>query len=231
MTDYTALAKRATEKSAESKSRLATIRREARADADRLRKSAEGLEVAGKQRAEVTRLVEYGIDGFFPTPRELARRMVSLANIEPTHCVLEPSAGAGHIADSIREACPDCALTLVEWNWSLCEALQRKGYSPEQADFMEWQSGEFDRVVMNPPFERDQDIAHIRHAFDLLADGGRLVAIASAGILFGNGKRAEFRQWLNEQGAYIEKLPEDTFRRSDRPTGVQTCLIVIDKRG
>ena len=229
MTDYTALAKCAIAKSAESKSRLATIRREARENVDRLRKSAEGLEVAGKQRAEVTRLVEYGIEGFFPTPRELSARMVSLASIEPIHRVLEPSAGAGHIADSIHEACPSCTLTLVEWNWSLCEALRRKGYNPEQEDFMEWQGGKFDRVIMNPPFERDQDIAHIRHAFDLLADGGRLVAIASAGILFRNGKRAEFRQWLEEQGADIEKLPEDTFRRSDRPTGVQTCLIVIDK--
>jgi len=231
VTDYTALAKRAIAKSAESKSRLATIRREAQEDVDRLRKSAEGLEVAGKQRAEVTRLVEYRIDGFFPTPRELATRMVLLASIEPTHRVLEPSAGAGHIADSIREVCPNCALVLVEWNWSLCEALRRRGYNPEQADFIEWQGGEFDRVVMNPPFEHDQDIIHIRRAFDMLATGGRLVAIASAGILFGNGRRAEFRQWLDGQGAEVEKLPEDTFRRSDRPTGVQTCLIVIDKRG
>jgi len=101
VTDYTALAKRAIAKSAESKSRLATIRREAREDVDRLRKSTEGIVESGKQRAEVTRLVEYGIEGFFPTPRELASRVVSLANIEPTHRVLEPSAGAGHIADSI----------------------------------------------------------------------------------------------------------------------------------
>jgi hypothetical protein len=45
----------------------------------------------------------------------------------------------------------------------------------EADDFMEMPAaGEFDRVLMNPPFEKQQDIDHVRRAFDHLKPGGRL---------------------------------------------------------
>jgi type I restriction-modification system DNA methylase subunit len=80
---------------------------------------------------------------------------------------------------------------------------------------------------MNPPFERQQDIDHVNHAWKFVMLGGRLVAIMSAGILFReNRKTKEFIEIVNTHG-YIERLPENSFR--DAGTGVNTCLVVMDK--
>jgi 16S rRNA G1207 methylase RsmC len=43
--------------------------------------------------------------------------------------------------------------------------------------------GQFDRIVMNPPFDHDTDIDHIRHAYRMLKPGGRLVAICANGVI------------------------------------------------
>jgi len=55
-------------------------------------------------------------NGFFPTPPELADRIVAMADLKPEHIVLEPSAGTGDLAAAILRARPDCALTMVEFN-------------------------------------------------------------------------------------------------------------------
>ena len=44
---------------------------------------------------------------------------------------------------------------------------------------------------MNPPFENNSDIKHVRHAFELLApENGKLIAIMSEGSFFRNDKQA-----------------------------------------
>ena len=85
---------------------------------------------------------------------------------------------------------------------------------------------------MNPPFENGQDVQHVRHAFELLARGGRLVAIMSEGPFFREkGNDAEFRAWIDEHGGNHEQLPDDAFRGVEafRQTGVRTRLVTIDK--
>ena len=69
------------------------------------------------------------------------------------------------------------------------------------------------------------------HAFDHnLEDGGRLVAIVSEGPFYRQDSKAkEFRAWLEEHGGTSEKLPEGSFKESDRKTGVNTRMIVVDK--
>jgi hypothetical protein len=66
------------------------------------------------------------LDGFFPTPRAIIRRMLDAAAIEPTHRVLEPSAGKGDILDAIRHDYPDIDLTAVERNLTLQGVLTAK---------------------------------------------------------------------------------------------------------
>jgi len=86
---------------------------------------------------------------------------------------------------------------------------------------------------MNPPFEKGQDIEHIRHAYELLAAGGRLVAIASEGPFFrSDAKSVAFREWLcGLDDAFDEVLPADTFTgvAAFRQTGVKTRLLVLNK--
>jgi len=87
--------------------------------------------------------------------------------------------------------------------------------------------GSFDEA-----FENGSDIDHVRHGFDQLGEGGRLVAIMSDGPFFRSDRKAEaFREWLDELGGESEQLPEDAFSGSDafRKTGVRTRIVQISK--
>lgn len=81
---------------------------------------------------------------------------------------------------------------------------------------------------MNPPFEEGQDILHVRHAYECLAEDGAMVAIMSEGSFFRQDKRAaDFRAWLDLVGGSNEELPADAFKESG--TSVRTRLVVIRK--
>jgi 16S rRNA G1207 methylase RsmC len=86
----------------------------------------------------------------------------------------------------------------IEQNLALQGVLTAKGYGEivQYGDFLE-HNGEYDRIILNPPFERCTDQEHIRKAYDLLGAGGRVVAIASEHGFFAQDKRSEeFRRWL-----------------------------------
>mgnify|MGYP000843959059 CR=1 FL=1 len=171
-----------------------------------------------------------GID-YFPTPKELAERMVEMADIQPGMSVLEPSAGNGNIADAIKNAgvIPD----VIELSSTLKEILEAKGYPIVGTDFMEFDSKKYDRIVMNPPFGNSQDAQHIMHAYSLLKPGGRIVAIAGEGIFFRKDKKSvEFQEFMDEKNGVVEKLPEKTFtdKKLYSTTGANARLLVLDKR-
>jgi hypothetical protein len=188
--------------------------------------------IAEKKKRELeASLIGQKIPGFFPTPRPLIDEMIYRAMLEPGMSILEPSAGKGDIADAIKEKCPDCDLTLVEYNYQLCEVLKAKGYLPSCGDFLE-HTGQYDRIIMNPPFENFQDIDHVKHAFDLLKPGGRLVAIMSEAPFFRDDKKAvAFRNWCGEMGCDDMKNEPGAFTGAGvfRQTGVNTRIVVIDK--
>jgi len=162
----------------------------------------------------------------FPTPAPLAARMVDLAEIEEGHAVLEPSAGTGNLLKAIREATGGRAVrTAVEINGKLCDRLRivEAGATVIHADFLQCADlGRFDRIVLNPPFERGQDIEHIMHALRFLKPGGRLVAICA------NGPRqsALFTQLAAEQGGMFEPLPAGSFAESG--TMVNAALLTLN---
>ena len=154
----------------------------------------------------------------FPTPPEIAARAVELAGIEPGHRVLEPSAGTGRLVDAIGS---QVEVVAVERNLDLCVMLRKKTLpwvNVRCDDFLASNSdlGQFDRIVMNPPFENGADIKHIKHALGFLRPGGRLVAICA------NGPRQEAN--LRELANHWEELPSGTFAG----TGVSTVLLAID---
>lgn len=176
-------------------------------------------------------LIGKDLPGFFPTPKAVISRMLELAEIKRGHHVLEPSAGKGDILDMLREHHPDSGVTAVELNGSLFDVLEAKGHQVERSDFLE-HTGQYDRIVMNPPFELGRDIEHVSHAYTLLADGGKLVAIMSEGPFFRSHKQATaFREWFDELAGESEQLPEDAFNGSEafRKTGVRTRIVVLEK--
>ena len=172
----------------------------------------------------------------FPTPPDLARRMAQLAGgstLAGTR-VLEPSAGTGNIVRAIINSATsaDCVrVVAVEINSGLVKILEQQrlktlcanenNFDIREADFMQCNGdlGKFDHVLMNPPFEKGQDIKHILHALTMLKPGGRLVAICA------NGPRQS--EQLKPLADVWEELPEDTF--ADAGTNVRTVLLAIDK--
>lgn len=128
---------------------------------------------------------------FYPTPRSLAERVVALAEIGPDDVVLEPSAGTGAIAELLPKGAASTGrerTLCIEASALHVAVLRAKGLAAKQADFITWAQlahelgVHFDRVVMNPPFDRGQWVEHVKHAARMLSPrrGARLVAILPA---------------------------------------------------
>jgi predicted RNA methylase len=122
----------------------------------------------------------------------------------------------------------------IELNPSMKEFLKDKPYTTMTGvDFLEFARSEnvrhlFDRIVMNPPFSKQQDIDHIIAAFDFLSPGGILVSIMSESPFFRTNKKSlDFMAFLREHNAEIEQLPEGAFKESG--TMVRTRIIKIKK--
>jgi len=163
----------------------------------------------------------------FYTPPALARRVIEEARIAPGMMVLEPSAGLGALAAEALLA--GGAVDCVELDPRNVRILCSTPYaSVVERDFLrQGASRSWDRVVMNPPFTRGQDIRHVNHARNFLKPGGRLVAVMSAGFTFRNrGIDLEFRDDLTRIGATVERLPAGSFRSAG--TDVNACLVTID---
>lgn len=207
--------------------RLAPRRQEARAHLETLRAEHQDQAAELKDAAEVRELSAGHAWDLYPTPRDLAERMAQAAELAPGLAICEPSAGTGRIAEAIRAEGRECEC--VEISQALAERLRGRGYLVTRADFLEWQpAARYDRFVMNPPFSKGQDIAHVRHAWDLLAPGGRIVAIMSEGPFFRPDRQAtEFRDWLETTDYTAERLPADTFKSSG--ANVACRLVIIDK--
>jgi protein-L-isoaspartate O-methyltransferase len=183
-------------------------------------------------------LIGVDIPGFFPTPAPLADRLCKLAGVADHHRVLEPSAGKGDLVAAILRAAPGAKVAAVERNHTLAELVGvRFGERVElhRGDFLEARDiGEpFDRVVMNPPFERYADRGHVLHALDMLRPGGLLISIMGAGSMFATRGVDEFRAALGERCRDwdVMPLPEGSFTGAQafRQTGVNTLLFFAEK--
>jgi len=175
--------------------------------------------------------------GYFPTPPEIVEQMIELADLNRHQLILEPSAGQGHISDIICKR-----LNIHTHEIMVCEILpenvnilKEKGYRVEELGFLEFADEcdrldvQFDRIVMNPPFENQNDVLHVTTAFGLLKPGGILVAIMASGVTFRQNKKTlEFKEnILDPYCTYLEKLPEGAFKSSG--TMVNTIMLRLEK--
>jgi hypothetical protein len=166
------------------------------------------------------------IPGYFPTPALVVSTMLDRARLEEGLTLLEPEAGSGHIADAIKSEY-NLTAEVCEVHPRLRELLELKGYRFAGCDFLTDVTRKFDRIIMNPPFEKQADIDHVRKAFSVLNPGGRLVSVMAPGFEFRSDRKStEFRAWLDEVGGTWEDLPDGAFKSSG--TGVSTRLVVIE---
>jgi protein-L-isoaspartate O-methyltransferase len=183
---------------------------------------AEHAERLSLQRISVaeSKIALLDIASYFPTPKPVIADMVALADLQTGHVVLEPSAGSGRIAEYILALGIDLTVHLVECNYSLRELLTLKKLNLVGQDFMEYTPTVlYDRIIMNPPFEKLADYHHISRAFGFLKPGGRIVSVC------GNGPRSQEKirpladRWIDlESGAFKES-----------GTGVNAAIVVINR--
>ena len=164
--------------------------------------------------------------GFFETPEMLADEAIAEAALEPHHIVLEPSAGTGRIArPASRIAQVDC----VEFQPKNARKLFEGKFARKitVGDFLSIPPArEYDRVLMNPPFGRQDDIRHVLHALKFVKPGGLLVGIMSAGVRFrSNRMSVEFRDRVVSCGGRFKDIPDGAFKESG--TMVSTTLVII----
>ncbi len=167
----------------------------------------------------------------FFTPPELANDTVAVAaqalGSLAGKRVLEPSAGDGALADEARAAGAD--VLAVEIDGPSAQILHDKGYEVLERDFLSLspdETGLFDAVIANPPFRRDQDVAHVNHMWRFLRPGGVLVSIMSPSWQTGRTRaQLEFRDFAEAKAARIEELPAGAFKAAGSNVAVLRVLL------
>ena len=141
----------------------------------------------------------------------------------------EKSAGLPNLDQCLILARPgECWTTTCELLATNREVLKRRGFLIIAEDFLSLTVSGWDRVVANPPFSLGQDIAHVTKMWELLAPGGRLVAVMSPSWRTRQSKRhAAFRALCVAAGGEWLELPAESFKASG--TNVNTGIIVLDR--
>lgn len=150
--------------------------------------------------------------------------------------VLEPSAGTGVLADMAKRNGAS-EVVCVEIQEGHAYELTRKGYQTHCKDFLSLdpsETGLFDCVVMNPPFDRGRDCDHVQHAMKFLKAGGCLVAVMSARAEYATDKRHKaFHKMVDKcgtldwgRGKWFD-LPAGSFAHAG--TNVNTVILAIER--
>lgn len=160
---------------------------------------------------------------FFPTPAPVVRRLLELAGVRPGMEVLEPSAGSGAIATALVAA--GAVVDCIERDPGYAALLAGVGAARVTvADFLSLRPFlRYDRVVMNPPFTRGVDIAHVEHALGLLKPDGLLVSVMSTAVVEFPDRTAAFRALVESRCGSVELVGEGTFRKS----GTDTATVIV----
>ncbi|TAL65802.1 MAG: hypothetical protein EPN79_11670 [Burkholderiaceae bacterium] len=169
--------------------------------------------------------------GFFPTPENLARQAVKLACLMPGMIVLEPSAGRGALALEAAKIVGQDNVYCYDLLTSHAETLREAGFkNTTQGDFLKAEPvRRFDAVVMNPPFGRLQDIAHVERAARLLEPDGVLVAIMGPGFKYRSTAAAtRFREFAQDCGARIDDIEAGAFKSAG--TNVASVMVRMEAK-
>lgn len=172
----------------------------------------------------------------FYTPKPLAERVAKAANLKHGQRVLEPSMGGGalvlaaaHIA-AVRIDAFDINPDVMEKVDGLRATARETGASllVQVCDFLTADADPvYDAVVMNPPFQGGQDMAHVTHAWGFVKPGGALVAIMWPAWQDAKTKAAEdFRALVaSAKDSKVEDIEAGAFD----DTNVRTVLLVMRK--
>jgi hypothetical protein len=192
----------------------------------------------------------------YPTPYHIANLIAELGITQPNARILDPTMGTGGLLIAGLNSAPNAILTGSDFDplWAGMGSANLILHNKEDSAvyvgsaldrFNEWQ-GQFDTVLMNPPFggsrgtgevestvgvEYGHNNATVMGAFALQATrlGGRAAFLTSSGILFANrGAEANLKTALfAEKLETIITLPKRSFYPH---SNVEAHLVIAQKR-
>ena len=108
----------------------------------------------------------------------------------------------------------------------LREILEMKDHNLVAWNCLDLTEPVYDTIVMNPPFEKFQDIDHVRHAFDLLKPGGRVVAISASApwVIDALGLRNVIVEAIPQPEERLKEVREDSLGLTLRDVEIALSL-------
>lgn len=167
---------------------------------------------------------------FFATPSDVADLMVAKLEIQPYEKILEPSAGNGALINAVHRLHNDITIDCYELNPLNRKVLEKMtNVNVLGDDFTKRvDKEEYDVIIANPPFSKNQDIIHLMKMWNNLRYGGRIACITSTHWMFANdAKSVEFRDWIIGKYTYQHEFPNGTFKESG--TDIATILLILEK--
>lgn len=151
---------------------------------------------------------------YYPTPHKVVERVLAGIYIKKGEKVLEPSCGCGRFMDALRDMGAD--VFGIEYDAGRAEQCRGKGHSVMRANFLDTvPTGDYDHVVMNPPFYGKHYAKHVEHALKFLKEGGVLTAILPVTARYDHG--LVNGRW--------DDLPVGSFR--DSGTNINTTVLTM----
>ena len=137
---------------------------------------------------------------------------------------------------------------ILQLNIELRKILFRKGHNLVDYDVLKYNPNfQYDKIIMNPPYENGNDILHLLHCFKLLKLNGIIACILPESSFIppkqvgyerwqkdwlGNGEIKEINEYLFEllksNDSKVFELG-NVFEQSDVPDDVLTRMVIIRK--
>lgn len=180
---------------------------------------------------------------FYPTPQELAYKLLEGIDWHFVQSILEPNAGKGDLAMSVvqklrswrghyyrddKEAVSSCDIDCIEIDPTLRNALEGQGFRVVHDDFLTFETQKrYHLIIMNPPF--DQGAEHLLKALEISERGGMVRCLLNAETLRNpySEARKQLVKKLAGYGAKIE-FRQNAFARAERRTDVEIAIVSVD---
>ncbi len=162
---------------------------------------------------------------YYPTPQKIVDSILDdIYQLEGKR-VLEPSCGCGRFLDGLRKR--KARAYGFEVDAGRAAIARGKGHAVYHGNFLEAApTGDYDLVVMNPPFYGKHYARHVRHAFEFLKEGGKLIAILPATARYDHGLLDDLGRGAS-YGSRWQDLPVGAF--SESGTNINTTVLSIFK--
>lgn len=184
---------------------------------------------------------------FYPTPKDLAGRMIAKVNWKDVSFILEPSAGKGDLIKAVKafaeqkryqersnyatsydlKTQPQECFDVIEKDENLMLMLRGAGLRLVAEDFLSFETERrYDLIMMNPPFS--EGAKHLLHAIKLQEHGGQIVCLLNAETIRNpyTRERQELRKELAEHCASIEFV-KGAFKKAERKTDVEIAIVYL----